>query len=110
MIPPDQLSEPRSDWNRLAASRMAQCAAIIVAWLYVVLLHTGNDGLWYVGDAARHAINGLFWWDLLASAPSDPKDFALRYYARYPTISPVSYPPFFYALEGIGYRLIGASP
>jgi hypothetical protein len=94
----------------VAASRTAQFTGIAAAWLYVLLLHAGNDGLWYTGDAARHAINGFFWWDFLSTAPSDPKQFALRYYARYPTISPISYPPFIYLLEGVGYRLIGPSP
>jgi hypothetical protein len=95
---------------RLAASRAVQCAGIVAVWIYVALLHRENDGLWYTGDAGRHAINGFFWWDFLTTAPSDPKEFALRYYARYPTISPVSYPPLLYWLEGIGYRSIGPSP
>ncbi len=102
--------EHRALWSRLGISRTAQFVGIAAVWAYVVLLHTGNDGLWYIGDAARHAINGFFWWDFLARAPSSPKDFALQYYARYPATSPTSYPPFFYLLEGIGYRLIGPSP
>jgi len=97
-------------WSRLAASRLAQFSLIAGIWLYVVLLHAGNDGLWFEGDAGRHAINGLFWGDFLAAIPSDPKDFALRYYARYPTITPVAYPPLFYFLEAAGYSLIGPSP
>jgi hypothetical protein len=86
-----------------------QSFGVLLAWLCVVLPHTTNDGLWYVGDAARHALNGLFWSDLLAAMPSDPKDYLLRYYARYPAITPVSYPPLFYLLEAVAFRLIAPS-
>jgi hypothetical protein len=108
---PPITDRPRSGGcRRFAASVSAQLASIAVVWLYVVLLHKGNDGLWYTGDAARHAINGFFWWDFLTSAPSSPKGFALSYYARYPTISPVAYPPLVYLLEGVCYHLIAPSP
>ncbi len=83
---------------------------MIIAWLYVVALQMGNDGLWYQGDAPRHAANGLFWWDFLTSLPVNPIEFALRYYARYPVINPASYPPVFYILEGAAFSVFGASP
>src|ERR1051325_11455474 len=94
----------------LAESALAQATAIVVVWLYVVVLHARNDGLWYAGDAARHALNGLFWWDFLAARPSRPADFALSYYARYPAINPTAYPPLFYLLEGVAFRVLGPSP
>ena len=87
-----------------------QVLGVFLAWLYVVLLHLANDGLWYQGDASRHAANCLFWWDFLSRFPVSPFDFALRYYARYPVISPTAYPPVFYLLEGAVFRVFGASP
>ena len=49
-----------------------QTLGLLLAWLLVVGLHLGNDGLWYQGDAPRHAANGLFWWDFLTRLPADP--------------------------------------
>jgi len=94
----------------VAGSMTLQTVGIVCTWLYVVYLHLGNDGLWYPGDAARHALNGAFWGDFLASGSFHPKAFALSYYARYPAINPTSYPPLFYLLEAAAYRLFGISP
>ncbi len=91
-------------------SRTWQLVATIGAWAYIVLLHWGNDGLWYLGDSAVHAANGAFWWDFLTRLPHDPFQFALSYYARYPVINPTAYPPVFYLVEGALYRLFGISP
>ena len=88
---------------------LIQTIGIGLACSFVALLHAGNDGLWYRGDAARHALNGLFWWDLVSTWPSDPSDYTLRYYARYPALALV-YPPAFHLLEGGAFRLLGASP
>ena len=87
-----------------------QVVGTIFAWLYIVGLHLHNNGLWYQGDAPRHAANGLFWWDFLTSLPVNPLEFALGYYARYPVINPTAYPPLFYVLEGALFWLFGASP
>jgi hypothetical protein len=65
----------------------------------IASLHAQNDGLWFQGDAPRHAANGFFWWDLLTALPTDPMKFALSYYARYPAINPVAYPPLFHLVE-----------
>ena len=41
-------------------SRAWQAAAVILAFLLIAGLHANNDGLWFRGDAARHATNRLF--------------------------------------------------
>ena len=96
-------------WNA-GKSLFWQTLGAVAAWGYVVALHWDNDGLWYQGDAAVHAANGLFWWDFLTRLPSNPLNFALSYYARYPVINPTAYPPVFYVLEGALYRIFGVSP
>lgn len=75
-------------------------AMVCLAWTFAAGLHWRNDGLWFQGDAPRHAANGLFWKDFIQSGSMDPKTYALQYYARYPVINPTSYPPLFYLLEG----------
>ena len=91
-------------------SFVGQAALVVAAWVYVVALHWHNDGLWYQGDAPRHAANGLFWWDFFTRLPVNPLEFALSYYARYPVINPTQYPPVFYILEGAAFAVFGASP
>ena len=87
-----------------------QVLVVLLAVLYIGALHLGNDGLWPQGDAPRHATNGLFWWDYLASFPANPVEFTLRYYARYPAINPIGYSPVFYLLEGAAFSLMAVSP
>lgn len=91
-------------------SRACQVAVVALAFLMVAALHRQNDGLWFQGDSPRHAMNGLFWWDLLTTLPRDPVAFAVRYYARYPAINPATYPPLFYVVEGLTFAAVGPSP
>ena len=84
-----------------------QTLALLLAWLYLCGLQPDNDGLWFQGDAPRHAINGFFWIDYLRDFTLDPTTFALSYYARYPAIDPASRPPVFYLIEGTAYQLFG---
>jgi hypothetical protein len=109
-FPPASPSLPRTFRWRGAAGWGWQLALVVVAWLYLCALHWDNDGLWFQGDAARHAANGLFWKDFLTSGSLDPKGYALSYYARYPVINPTAYPPVFYLLEGMLFGLLGPSP
>jgi hypothetical protein len=78
--------------------------------VYLWSLHANNDGLWFQGDAPRHAANGLFWIDYLRDFTFDARSYALSYYARYPVIDPASRPPVFYLLEGLAFTLLGPSP
>src|SRR5437773_2429541 len=87
-----------------------QVGILLLVWLYVLGLHAANDGLWYQGDAPRHAANGLFWKDFIERLPANPVDFAVSYYVRYPVITPSAYPPGFYLLEAAAFSLLGPSP
>jgi hypothetical protein len=98
-------------FRRLAGSSFRwQIILILALWAYTCGLHWSNDGLWYQGDSPRHAANGIFWKDYLVSLPRHPEAYALAYHARYPVISPTSYPPFFYLLEALAFSLLGPSP
>ena len=87
-----------------------QIISLLVVWIYLWSLQLDNDGLWYRGDAARHALNGFFWIDYLRDFTWDAKGYALSYYARFPAIDPASRPPLFYLLEGVAFTLLGPSP
>jgi hypothetical protein len=94
----------------LLRSPACQTVGVVGAVLVIAILNRQSDGLWFQGDAPRHAANGLFWWDLLTAWPRDPVDYAVSYYARYPVIAPASYPPLFYILEGLAFAVFGPSP
>jgi glycosyltransferase involved in cell wall biosynthesis len=93
-------------WRRLA---FWQTVLVVLVWAYVGGLQWHNDGLWFQGDAPRHAANGVFWKDFLLSGTLHPRDYALQYYARYPVITPIAYPPVFYLLEALAFALIRPS-
>jgi hypothetical protein len=103
--PPDPAATGRGAWGL-----SWQVGLVLAAWGYLCCLHWDNDGLWFQGDAPRHAMNGLFWRDLLRAPPTDPYRYALAYYARYPAINPNLYPPGFYLLEALSFALFGPSP
>ena len=100
----------RARVTALLRSRAAQAGGALLSVALIAALHAANDGLWFQGDSPRHAANGLFWWDLVRALPSDPVGYTLSYYARYPVIAPVTYPPLFYAIEGLVFGMTGASP
>jgi hypothetical protein len=96
--------------GRFLESPVAQCVGIAMAIAFGMALHWENDGLWFRGDAARHAATGLFFWDLITEAPTRPIEYAASYYARYPVIFPGAYLPLFHLVEGLVFSIAGASP
>ncbi len=101
---------PRDRISILLSSPASQAVSVALVILIIAAVHWQNDGLWFQGDAPRHAMNGLFWWDLLKAHPADPLMFTIRYYARYPVIAPATYPPLFYVLEGFAFSVFGSVP
>lgn len=63
-----------------------------------------------VGDEKTHACTGQFFASLLRDLPlSHPLAYAYHYYAQYPALGVVQYPPLFYLFEGIVFLAFGAS-
>jgi hypothetical protein len=99
----------------LSPSRTTAAAWVIAAvlvMLAVALLFTGapNGGAFYWSDSPRHALNGVFVMDLLRDLPlDDPAGYAYRYYAQYPALTILFYPPLFYAISAPFYALFGVS-
>ncbi|MGH9387197.1 MAG: glycosyltransferase [Vicinamibacterales bacterium] len=98
------------EWAARLSSPVLQLLAVVMATVLAGTWHWSNDGLWFQGDAPRHAATGLFFWDLLRSLPSDPFGFALSYYARYPVIFPLAEPPLFHILEGSAFAVLPPTP
>ena len=59
-------------------------------------------------DAARHAMNGAFVYDLLRTGHwSSPIEYAKSYYGHYPAISMPYHPPLFPAIEALLFAVFG---
>jgi len=64
----------------------------------------------YYIDEAQHAVTGLFVADALQDLPlRHPVQYAYRYYAQYPAVAILHWPPLFYLFEGVSFLLLGPS-
>lgn len=77
-----------------------------------VLTHGITNGEFFENtDEPVHAVTGLFFADVLGDLPiTDPIQYAYRWYAHYPALGVVHWPPFLYLVEGIAFQIFGASP
>ncbi|MGA2022096.1 MAG: glycosyltransferase family 39 protein [Candidatus Sulfotelmatobacter sp.] len=61
----------------------------------------------YNVDEAQHAVTGLYAADLLHDHPAHPVDYTYNFYAQYPAIGVIHWPPLFYGFEGLSFLLLG---
>src|SRR5882762_5349157 len=81
---------------------------LVVSVLFVTGAPTGDAFSW--PDSPRHALNGAFVLDLVRDHPfRHPTTYALNYYAQYPALTILFYPPLFYVLLAVFYALFGVS-
>jgi hypothetical protein len=84
-------------------------AAILLVCIIIARdIHTGEFD--YNVDEAQHAVTGLFVADALHDLPiRHPVQYAYRYYAQYPAVAILHWPPLFYLFEGMSFMLLGPS-
>ncbi len=64
----------------------------------------------YNVDEAQHAVTGLFVADAMRDLPlRHPVQYAYTYYAQYPAVAILHWPPLFYVFEAASFLLFGAS-
>jgi hypothetical protein len=64
----------------------------------------------YNVDEAQHAVTGLFVADAFRDLPiRHPFQYAYRYYAQYPAVGILHWPPLFYVFEGLSFLVLGPS-
>jgi hypothetical protein len=64
----------------------------------------------YYIDEAQHGVTGLFVADALHDMPlRHPVQYAYTYYAQYPAVAILHWPPLFYLFEAISYLVLGPS-
>ncbi|MBV8816805.1 MAG: glycosyltransferase family 39 protein, partial [Acidobacteriaceae bacterium] len=108
--------EAPREQNSTAAPRPAPYRAGLLTALAVALFFAvwGLRGLGFRNvidtDAARHAMNGVFLLDFLASGNwTHPLQFAESYYAHFPALSLPYHPPVFPLMEALFFGIFGVS-
>jgi len=94
--------------NNINAYFQTACLFILTITIFFSVPVKADFG-WF--EAGRHAMDGLFYYDLLLDwGLFSPVQYAQIYYQHYPAITPVMYPPFFGFCEAVGFALIGPYP
>ncbi|MBY0341737.1 MAG: glycosyltransferase family 39 protein [Rhodocyclaceae bacterium] len=84
--------------------------ALLLALVALLFVQAPVGGAFAWSDAPRHALNGVFVKDFVAAMPwDDPAGYAYRYYAQYPALTILFYPPLFYVVSAPFYALFGFS-
>lgn len=83
---------------------------LIMVCVALMFFGAPTGGAFEWSDAPRHALNGVFVKDALAALPfKDPAGYAYRYYAQYPALTILFYPPLFYFISAPFYAVFGVS-
>ena len=89
-------------------ARRALVAAVIAVLCAVAAHGIGKGEFDYNVDEAQHAVTGLFVADAMHDMPlRHPVAYAYRYYAQYPAVALVHWPPLFYVVEGLSFLALG---
>src|SRR5271157_502714 len=93
-------------------SRWADLAGLVLLAFAVFLLFktSPTQGDFWWSDAPRHAIDGVFYYDMARALPiTHLKQWAIDYYLQYPAVTALTYPPLFALVEALFFSLLGVS-
>ena len=76
----------------------------------IISIGISNGEFFFFGDEMRHAMTGVFFRDLIVDHPWNyPVRYAYEYFAKYPALGLVYWPPLFHMVEGLFYLAFGIS-
>ena len=102
---PGHASPTIAGWRQTAAA-----AAVLLVAAGVLFATSATSGNFCWSDAPRHALNGAFIKDFIADLPlRHPVQWAYDYYAQYPALTILFYPPLFYVVLAGVYAVLGVS-
>jgi hypothetical protein len=105
--PPYAVTSPGLASNRYRGLLMLGVMALVCM---VVARGIRKGEFDFNADEAQHAVTGLFIADAMHDLPvRHPAQYAYRYYAQYPAIAIVHWPPLFYVFEGLSFLTLGRS-
>jgi 4-amino-4-deoxy-L-arabinose transferase-like glycosyltransferase len=101
-----QIAAPRAH-----AVRVARYAPWLLALFFMLWALRGIEANNVVDtDAARHAMNGAFIWDMVRNGQvTHPIEYGRYYYGRLPALSLPYHPPVFPAAESLFFAVLGVS-
>src|SRR5208283_4393411 len=102
----------RSSDGLSSNSRWGDLVCLLLLALAVILLFktSPTQGDFWWSDAPRHAMDGVFYYDMARALPlSHLKRWAIDYYLQYPAVTVLTYPPLFALVEALFFSLFGVS-
>src|SRR5271167_1204525 len=93
-----------SKWQDIA------CLGLLAVAVLLLFKTSPTQGDFWWSDAPRHAMDGVFYYDLARALPvAHPKQWAVNYYLQYPAVTVLTYPPLFALVEALFFALFGVS-
>ena len=116
-LPEEQATSPTGTrkWSAALQGLWSRDAFLMAGslLLVVILVLHGLSSIKELGfdeDESRNAVTGLYVADFLSDLPlKHPIDYTYRYYAQYPALGIVHWPPFFHFVEGLMFLIAGRS-
>ncbi len=94
------------DWNWGDAI----CLLLLVVAICLLFQTSPRQGDFWWSDAPRHAMDGVFYYDMARALPlTHLKQWAIDYYLQYPAVTVLTYPPVFALVEALFFALFGVS-
>ena len=86
------------------------CLLLLAVAVFLLFETSPRAGDFWWSDAPRHAMDGVFYYDLFRTLPlAHLKQWAMDYYIQYPAVTVLFYPPLFALVEAIFFGLLGVS-
>ncbi len=95
--------------KKFIESENIQLVFICFLMMFLYAMDISEGELFYNNDETRHAFTGVFIRDLISDLPLNPIHYTYEYYAQYPALGIIHWPPFFYFVESIFYFIFGIS-
>jgi Dolichyl-phosphate-mannose-protein mannosyltransferase len=95
--------------NRLS-NPFVSVPLVILGLLGYHLCLTHSSEPFFNNDESRHILTGVFFADVyrdIGELAKNPKQYVVGYYCQYPAIGLLTWPPLFYALEGVAMSVFG---
>src|SRR5271165_680421 len=93
-----------SRWGDLA------CLVLLAFVVFLLFKTSPTQGDFWWSDAPRHAMDGVFYYDMARALPiTHLKQWAINYYIQYPAVTALTYPPLFALVEAVFFAIFGVS-
>ena len=96
--------KPHSIWQDVV------CLALLSVAVVLLFRTSPRAGDFWWSDAPRHAMDGVFYYDMARALPlGHLRQWAMDYYLQYPAIVVLFYPPLFAVVEAVFFTFFGVS-